>query len=111
MEKNDRSILKKEYQATSSVQKPYKWQHFDPDFINTAINNIWKSGSANARKFYDIGHDMKQKNWVIKWLLWHVCRYRDWRNRKTRSTLSRPISKLPEQSPWMKQYLLKTYRT
>ena len=34
-----------------------------------------------------MGHseDRRVYNWVLKWLLWHVCRYRDWRNRKGRN--------------------------
>lgn len=87
---NDRSMLRREFRNTMSVQKPFKWQHLDPTFIDQAIADIWSRGSVTARRFYDAGRDDKVKNWVIKWLLWHVCRYRDWRNRKNKSPSSQP---------------------
>ena len=33
---------------------------------------------------YDLGHDtegVEMENWVIRWMLWHVFRYRDNRNK------------------------------
>ncbi|KAI7689877.1 hypothetical protein KC353_g19395, partial [Hortaea werneckii] len=37
-----------------------------------------------TRQVYDLGRDLErveEENWVIRWMLWHVFRYRDNRNR------------------------------
>ena len=54
--------------------------------IDHAIAAIKAQAGPCARHFYEQGQsqDAKVHNWVLKWLLWHVCRYRDWRNRKNR---------------------------
>lgn len=89
-ETSSRSILRPEYASNLKVQRPYKWGHLNPAAINNAICEIWNNGGPSPRKFYDLGHseDPKVYNWVLKWLLWHVCRYRDWRNRKGGSSSS-----------------------
>ncbi|MCJ1401272.1 hypothetical protein MMC11_004484 [Xylographa trunciseda] len=85
-----RTILKPEYASNLGVQRPYKWAHLNPSIINNAIAEIWRNGQQWPRRFYDQGRsdDAKVYNWVLKWLLWHVCRYRDWRNRKARTSSS-----------------------
>lgn len=89
-ETSSRSILKNEYASNFGVQRPYKWAHLNPTTINSAIAEIWRQGQPWPRRFYDLGRseDPKVYNWVLKWLLWHVCRYRDWRNRKGRASNS-----------------------
>ncbi|KAI4148837.1 MAG: hypothetical protein LQ340_004914 [Diploschistes diacapsis] len=85
-ETNDRHILKPEYASNPGVHRPYKWAHLDPNVVDNAIAQIWKDGRPWSRYYYDRGasDDRKVYNWVLKWLLWHVCRYRDWRNRKSK---------------------------
>ena len=42
---------------------------------------------------YDLGRDtdrVEEENWVIRWMLWHVFRYRDSRNRNRRTTSPSP---------------------
>jgi hypothetical protein len=89
-ETNSRHILKKEYASNIAVHRPYKWAHLEPSVIDAAINEIWTNGQPWPRHFYDMGgsDDRKVYNWVLKWLLWHVCRYRDWRNRKSKSSVA-----------------------
>jgi hypothetical protein len=89
-ETNSRQILKPEYANNPSVTRPYKWAHLDPAVIDSAITTIWKEGRQWPRVYYDRGatDDRRVYNWVLKWLLWHVCRYRDWRNRKARNPQS-----------------------
>lgn len=51
------------------------------------ILNIYRLASAETRPYYDCGRDtetVEEENWVIRWLLWHVFRYRDDRNRNRR---------------------------
>ncbi|MCJ1235585.1 hypothetical protein MMC14_003556 [Varicellaria rhodocarpa] len=82
-----RAILKPEYASNAGVQPPYKWAHLSPTTVDAAIAEIWGNGGQWPRHFYDMGYskDRKVYNWVLKWLLWHVCRYRDWRNRRARN--------------------------
>ncbi|MCJ1445821.1 MAG: hypothetical protein MMC23_006326 [Stictis urceolatum] len=90
---DDRRILKTEYASNGAVKKPYKWAHLRPEYIDACIKEIWSNGGYYPRRFYDVGRtdDQKVYNWVLKWLLWHVCRYRDWRNRKNRPSSATPI--------------------
>ncbi|KAA6408154.1 MAG: hypothetical protein FRX48_07896 [Lasallia pustulata] len=80
----DRTVLKLEHQADPNVKRPWKWEHLDGDAINAAITAIWAEAGDWPRYYYILGHveDDRVYNWVLKWLLWHVCRHRDWRNRK-----------------------------
>jgi len=51
------------------------------------ILNIYRHASADTRPYYDCGRDVEtieEENWVIRWLLWHVFRYRDDRNKNRR---------------------------
>ncbi|CAF9921179.1 MAG: hypothetical protein GOMPHAMPRED_002250 [Gomphillus americanus] len=84
----DRKILKPEYAGNDKIQKPYKWAHLDPAFIDQSIAEVWQAARPGPRHYYELGRseDRKVFNWVLKWLLWHVCRYRDWRNRKAKPT-------------------------
>lgn len=85
-ETSNRLNLKPEYASNAAVQRPYKWAHLSPAVVDRAIATIWEQGKPAPRHYYDLGYseDPKVYNWVLKWLLWHVCRYRDWRNRKTK---------------------------
>jgi hypothetical protein len=94
MEKNDRGMLKAEFRTVESVHRPYKWGHFDPEYIDQAVREIWTGGGKTTRPYYDLGRDDKVGNWVIRWTLWHICRYRDWRNRKNRPSQSPTVSEL-----------------
>lgn len=100
-ETSSRDILKSEYAMNPSVQRPYKWAHLDPSFIDHAISEIWTKAGPWPRHFYDRGHsqDRKVYNWVLKWLLWHVCRYRDWRNRRNKNTTTVAVSTNPNAVP------------
>lgn len=64
-----------------------------PPYSNTQINEaamhaqtlyIYRTARPETRMYYELGHYHEgdtEENWVIKWLLWHVFRYRDNRNR------------------------------
>lgn len=71
---------------------------------------IYRTARPETRAYYDCGHYIEgevEENWIIKWMLWHVFRYRDNRNRGRSNTQnnarepSRPASRssnLSEQS-------------
>lgn len=83
-ETSSRDILKNEYRANPGVRQPYKWAHLNQEAIDRAISQIWSTASEKSRWYYDHGQSAEPsvKNWVLKWLLWHVARYRDERNNK-----------------------------
>ena len=83
-ETDSRHILKAEYQENFRVKQPYKWGHLSKEAIDDAIDEIWRDAGDRSRHYYDIGRseDEAVHNWVLKWLLWHVSRYRDERNNK-----------------------------
>lgn len=87
-ETSSRSILREEYATNMNIVRPYKWAHLSPARIEAAMRDIWTNGQPVPKFFYDRGHseDPRVFNWVLKWLLWHVCRYRDWRNIKARNS-------------------------
>lgn len=43
---------------------------------------IYRDAQAATRIIYDLAHDPESKddNWIIRWFVWHVFRYRDERN-------------------------------
>ncbi|MCJ1306067.1 hypothetical protein MMC08_008885 [Hypocenomyce scalaris] len=84
LQNGDRNVLKLEYRDDASVQQPWKWEQLDPTAINNAITAIWGEGEPWPRYYYNLGHveDGRVYNWVLRWLLWHICRHRDWRNRR-----------------------------
>ena len=71
-------------------------QHAQPPFSNAQISetathreilNTYRHTRPETRYFYDMGQDtqgLEEENWVIRWLLWHVFRYRDNRNKHRR---------------------------
>lgn len=52
--------------------------------MQAEIREIYQRARPEARLLYDLGRDVylgKEENWIIRWLLWHVFRYRDDRNK------------------------------
>jgi len=47
------------------------------------IINVYQTASPDTRVWYDraVTNDGAWDNWIIRWCLWHVFRYRDDRNR------------------------------
>ena len=56
-------------------------QFSEPAFIN-AVRTLVRNASPQTRDLYDQGAVQGQPNWVARWILYHVCRYRDGRNKK-----------------------------
>lgn len=82
--------------ATPNVLRNNSVQHAQPPFSNSQVNetamhreilNIYRHARPETKYFYDMGRDtqgLEEENWVIRWLLWHVFRYRDNRNKNRR---------------------------
>ena len=90
--------------ATPNILRDNSMQHVQPPFSNAQVSetathreilNIYQHARPETRYFYDMGRDtqgQEEENWVIRWLLWHVFRYRDNRNKNRRQASPDPKS-------------------
>ena len=68
----------------TAIEPPYSHAHISETYIHREILRIYGEARRETRAIYDLGHDrdrIEEENWVIRWMLWHVFRYRDNRNR------------------------------
>ncbi|KAL8898672.1 MAG: hypothetical protein Q9207_006589 [Kuettlingeria erythrocarpa] len=72
-----RDLLRPEY---ANQEPPYAAAHFTAEAFSSVVRSIYQRASPLARRYYDRGHVAQGDNWVINWMLYHVCRYRDGRN-------------------------------
>ena len=73
------------------MEPPFSHAHISETAIHREILRIYGSARRETRVIYDLGHDrdrIEEENWVIRWMLWHVFRYRDNRNRNRRAPSS-----------------------
>ena len=75
----NRDALKPQY---ANEQSPFSANQFSEAAFANAIKSIVKNASSQTRSLYDQGSIPGQPNWVARWILYHVCRYRDGRNKK-----------------------------
>ncbi|KAF2720351.1 hypothetical protein K431DRAFT_304354 [Polychaeton citri CBS 116435] len=57
--------------------------------IHREIIRMYKGARPETRQIYDLGQDLlgpAEENWIIRWMIWHVFRYRDIRNRRNTPT-------------------------
>ncbi|KAK4551221.1 hypothetical protein LTR86_011291 [Recurvomyces mirabilis] len=74
--------------VNTGVKPPYSHAQFTETALHHEILEIYRLAKAETKPIYDLGHDMgdsEQDNWVIRWMLWHIFRYRDSRNRCRKS--------------------------
>ncbi|KAF2157259.1 hypothetical protein K461DRAFT_13321 [Myriangium duriaei CBS 260.36] len=67
-----------------TVKPPYSNTQISEAAMHRETLYIYQTARPETRAIYDRGHYMEggtEENWIIKWLLWHVFRYRDNRNR------------------------------
>lgn len=60
---------------------PWSNNQFTESALRDAVDKIWKNASKSTAVYYRRGKPGGE-NWVIRWMLYHVCRYRDSRNKK-----------------------------
>ncbi|KAI4205041.1 MAG: hypothetical protein LQ350_000668 [Teloschistes chrysophthalmus] len=77
-----RELLRPEYAAQDP---PYAAAHFTAAAFSSVVHSIYSRASPQTRPFYNKGCNAQGDNWVISWMLYHVCRYRDGRNIRARS--------------------------
>ncbi|MCJ1278592.1 hypothetical protein MMC21_006409 [Puttea exsequens] len=81
MLKDNRNALKADQRNATT---PFAANHFTDAAMNTAIASIEANATAQTSPLYARGR-FSRPNWVIRWMLYHVCRYRDARNRSAQS--------------------------
>ncbi|KAL9601937.1 MAG: hypothetical protein Q9219_002161 [cf. Caloplaca sp. 3 TL-2023] len=77
-----RDLLRPEY---ASQPPPYAAAHFTAEAFSSVVRSIYSTACPDARVYYNRGRNPQGDNWVISWMLYHVCRYRDGRNIRARS--------------------------
>ena len=80
--------LAPQYRDDPKVEPPYSNAQISETAIHREILRIYNSSRRETRAIYDLGRDtdrIEEENWVIRWMLWHVFRYRDSRNRNRRT--------------------------
>ena len=68
----------------TGVEPPYSHAHVSETAIHREILIIYQLARPETRRVYDLGRDtgrVEEENWIIRWMLWHVFRYRDNRNK------------------------------
>ena len=75
----NRAALKPEYARVSS---PFAANQFTEAAFEATIKSIENNACAQTRPLYNRGRMANGSNWVIRWVLYHVCRYRDGRNKQ-----------------------------
>jgi hypothetical protein len=71
-----------------TVEPPYSSSQISETAIHREILRIYQMARRETRPVYDLGRDtagIEEENWVIRWMLWHVFRYRDNRNKNRRT--------------------------
>lgn len=89
---DDEESLVPELRGNATIEPPYSHAHVSETAVHREILRIYRHARRETRAVYDLGRDtdrVEEENWVIRWMLWHVFRYRDNRNRnRTGRTLS-----------------------
>ena len=73
--------------GVQNAQPPFSNSQVSETAVHREILNIYQRARPETKYFYDKGQDtqgLEEENWVIRWLLWHVFRYRDNRNKNRR---------------------------
>lgn len=80
-------VLVPSLRGNTSVEPPYSNAQISETVTHREILRIYRMARPETRVVYDLGRDtarLEEENWVIRWMLWHVFRYRDSRNKNRR---------------------------
>ncbi|KAI4115549.1 MAG: hypothetical protein LQ338_007842 [Usnochroma carphineum] len=67
-----RDLLRAEY---AGQEPPYAAAHFTAEAFSSVVRYIYSRACSRAKAYYDRGHVPQGDNWVISWMLYHVCRW------------------------------------
>lgn len=79
--------LAPQFRHDPSIEPPYKNAQISETAMHREVLRIYSSARPETRQMYNLGRDLdgaEEENWVIRWMLWHVFRYRDSRNKSRR---------------------------
>ena len=77
--RSNRDAVNPQLRNNRAVEPPYTFAQISDIAINREVLRIYDNACKETRMVYDLGHDTKGveiENWVIRWMLWHVFRYR-----------------------------------
>lgn len=80
--------LAPQFRVDPTIEPPYSNSQISETAIHREILNIYQNARHETKPVYDLGRDtagVEEENWVIRWMLWHVFRYRDSRNKGRRA--------------------------
>lgn len=80
--------LAPQFRDDPKVEPPYSNAQISESAIHQEIIRIYQNARRETKEIYDLGRDIErveEENWIIRWMLWHVFRYRDNRNRNRRA--------------------------
>jgi len=80
----DPNNLTPQARNTTHRNHPYSSNMITETALHREVLNIYYTASTRTKPWYDLGryHEgTNEENWIIRWCLWHVFRYRDERNR------------------------------
>ncbi|GIZ37930.1 hypothetical protein CKM354_000135900 [Cercospora kikuchii] len=66
-----------------TVEPPYGFNYIDDQIMHDEIARIFHDARPDTRLMFNLGRTSRVdpgENWIIRWLLWHIFRYRDGRN-------------------------------
>lgn len=81
--KENRTLLRPEH---ANKSPPFAAAQYTEAAFSRVVRLIWTNASEDTQSWYAIGHGQNGDNWVILWMLYHVCRYRDNRNKAKQAT-------------------------
>ena len=76
--KENRALLRPEH---AHKPPPFAAAQYTEGAFGRIVRLIWTNASQDTRGWYALGQAPNGDNWVILWMLYHVCRYRDNRNK------------------------------
>ncbi|CAK4023303.1 Hypothetical predicted protein [Lecanosticta acicola] len=79
----DRNSLLPQFREDRAIGSSYSFGMITEAAVQREIVRIYQNARPDTKIMYGLGHDTEgdvESNWIIRWLLWHVFRYRDERN-------------------------------
>jgi len=86
-----KDVLIPSLRGDASVEPPYSNAQISESAIHREVLRIYSTARPETRAIYELGRmteGIVEENWIIRWMLWHVFRYRDSRNRNRGSSSS-----------------------
>ena len=80
--RGQRSLLRAQFKNSPT---PFAANQFTDEAFKSCVRFIWLNSRNPTREWYDRAGTPGGDNWIIAWMLYHICRYRDGRNQRAQS--------------------------